>query len=312
LINFSPFKALFKLIRYFKKHKIDVIHANGSRVCLYAGISGKILKIPSIWHVRETLKDFYWYDLFLGIISSRIICVSKSVQRKRFSRFGKFLNKKIVIIYNGVDTEIFKKNIYDRKKLRKKLGLQNQLLLGIVGNFVPLKGQDIFIKGFADAKSKYLQLNAKVLLVGRTLDSAYYESLIKLAEHLNLKTDIIFKPYSFEIIKILSALDVFALPSIREGFNRSILEAMSCSLPIIATKISAIEEAITNNKNGLLFDPMNIEQISKAIIKICTNESMRHKMGKHNQSIVDNKFNLLTHVKNIESFYSMTVKKNDI
>jgi len=307
IIKLTPLKTLFNLIKFFKKNGINIIHANGSRVCFYAVLAGKILGIPSVWHVRETIKDLYWYDYLLGILSSKIICVSKSVQISRFARYGKYINNKISIIYNGVDTKIFVKDTLSRKKIRKKLGLDNQVLFGIVGNYVPLKGHDYFLKGFANAKSKYSNFNAKILLVGRILDDAYYKSLTRLTEKLNIKTDIIYKSYCSEIQKLLSALDVFALPSIREGFNRSILEAMSCSLPIIATRISAIEEAIIDKKNGLLFDSMNTEKIAKSIINIYRNHNMRYEMGKCNRFIVDKKFNLVSHVKNIELFYSKII-----
>jgi glycosyltransferase involved in cell wall biosynthesis len=307
IMKFTPFKAIFNLIKFLKRNKINIIHANGSRVCFYASIAGKVLGIPTIWHVRETVKDLYWYDCILGILSSKIICVSKSVQRDRFTRYGKLINNKISIIYNGVDTKIFQKDKLSRKKIRENLGLKNQILFGIVGNFVPLKGHNYFLKGFADARSRNLDLNAKILLIGRTIDDDYYKSLIGLIEQLNIKGDIIFKPYCSKIQEILSALDVFALPSIREGFNRSILEAMSCGLPIIATKINAIEEAIINKKNGLLFDSMNINKISKAIIKVYRNEAMRYEMGMCNRLTVDKNFNLFSHVKDIELFYSKIV-----
>ena len=308
--NGSPLIALISLIKFLKRKKIEIVHANGSRVCLYAGIAGKILGIPIIWHVRETIQDIFWYDCLLGRLSSKIICVSKSVQKKRFTMFGKFINNKIIVVHNGVDTNIFKKDLAARSRVREELGLDGQILFGMVGNFVPLKGQDFFLKGFAEAKRRIPNLQAKVLLVGRPLDKAYYKSLVRLSRKLNIKSDIIYKYYRHDIHEILSALDIFALPSKREGFSRSMLEAMSCELPVIATKISEIEEAIVDNKNGILVDFMHVEQMTSAIIKLCKNNSMRNEIGTRNRLDVETKFDLASHANRIESLYLRFIRRN--
>ncbi len=186
-LNGSSLISLVKFIRVLKLKKVEVLHANGSRVALYAGIAGKILRIPIIWHVRETVKDIFCYDGLLGCLASKIICVSKSVQKKRFARFGSCINKKILVIYNGVDTKIFKNDVHIRNKIRKKLNLDGQVVFGVIGNFVPLKGQDFFLKGFALANKKAKNLKAKALLVGRIIDKEYYHSIKKLSKPIGYK-----------------------------------------------------------------------------------------------------------------------------
>lgn len=306
-LNGSPLISLIKFIRFLKLKKINILHANGSRVTFYAGIAGKILNIPIIWHVRETVKDIFLYDFFLGFLASKIICVSKSVKKKRFAILGKFINKKIQVIYNGVDTELFKNDVFARDKMRKKLNFENQVVFGLIGNFVPLKGQNFFLEGFALAIKKMPSLRAKVLLIGRPLDKAYYESLISLSNRLDIGNKILFKNYSPNIQETLPALDVFVLPSKREGFSRSMLEAMSCSLPIIATKISEIEEAICDNENGILVDFMDKEKMASAVIKLCNNENMREKIGRFNQLVVNKKFNLFLHARAVESIFKKII-----
>ena len=304
-----PFIALNNFYKLLKEKEIEIIHANGSRACLYAGIVGKILNIPIIWHVRETIKDIFWYDGFLGILASRIICVSRSVKNKRFTRFGVLLNKKISIIYNGVDTLNFKKKSYARYKIRKALKLDGKILFGIIGNFVPLKGQDEFLKGIAMAKQKIPDISVKALLIGRSLDYEYHKSLIEQIEKLNLQKDIILMDYTPKIIDIISALDVFVLPSKREGFSRAMLEAMSCRLPIIASKIEEIEEAVVNSKNGILINISDIEDMADAIIRLYKNSSLREQMGVLNRKIVKKRFNETSHIQGIELIYKKIVAK---
>ena len=94
------------------------------------------------------------------------------------------------------------------------------------------------MKALAKAKAHRPDLVAKALLIGRPLDSSFNEMLHQLVIDSDLNGDVIFLDYSERILEILSALDVFVLPSQREGFSRSLLEAMSIGLPVLATKIS--------------------------------------------------------------------------
>lgn len=270
----SPLYALFNLKKLIRNKRIDAIHANGSRACLYAGLAGRMLGVPVTWHVRESLKDLFFYDLFLGLMASAIICVSKSVESKRFGRFNSRINKKTFVVYNGVDTIKFKKKEKERQRLRRELCIRkNETLFGIVGNVIPRKGQDFFLKGLAKAKEMNPDLPARGLIVGRPLDIAFNRMVHQLTLEMNLKDEVIFRNYSEEIIEIFSALDVFALPSKSEGFSRSLLEAMSSSLPVLATKIGETEEAVIDGENAILVDFNDFEKVASCIVKLSEDES---------------------------------------
>jgi glycosyltransferase involved in cell wall biosynthesis len=303
IVSGLPIFSLFKMVKLFKDNKIQIIHVNGSRACFYSGLAGRILGIPVIWHVRETIQDYLLYEYFLILLSKVIICVSKSVEKKRFGRFNKWVKNKIKIVYNGVDTTKFSCQKGARQQVRKHLGVDSQLLFGIIGNIIPLKGQDFFLKGIARAKEYKSDLYVKVLIIGRSMDSEYANEIRKLVTDLKLNNDVIFMNYSAKIVEIFSALDIFVLPSRREGFSRSLLEAMSIGLPIIATKISAIEEALVDNKNGILVDFMNTKKMAFAILALCKNAALRKEMGLRNRLLADKRFSLASHTKRIESLY---------
>ncbi len=311
IFNGSPLIALINFIKLARKKRLEMIHANGSRVCMYAGIAGKILGIPIIWHVRETIKDYCCYDGLLAFLATKIICVSNGVKKKRFKRFGFWAEKKIIVIYNGVDTKKFVKKNSDRKYVREKLGVdQNITLFGIIGNIIPIKGHDFFLRGLVRAKFKKPDLHLQLLIIGRKLDPSYFRKITKFILENNLNENVIIKNYSPNIREIFSAIDALALPSQREGLSRSMLEAMSCGLPVIATKISEVEEAIIDNKNGILVDYMDIEKMASAIIKLCNSKSMRNEIGTRNRLKVDRRFNLISHAKAIGSLYYKIIRND--
>lgn len=310
IITGTPLYAIKKLITILKQRRVDIIHVNGSRACYYSGWAGRMLGIPVVWHVRETQKDIFLYDGLLSLLSNVIICVSKSVRSKRFERFGKITNKKINIVYNGIDTSKFSKSAKDRQYIRDRFFLkEDEVVFGVVGNIIPRKGQDFFLKGLARAKELKPDLSDKALFIGHHLDPSFSKMLNQLVLDLNLKDTVLFRNYSNEITGIYSAIDIFALPSKSEGFSRSLLEAMSMSLPIVASKISEIEEAVVQGENALLVECSDIDQMAAAIIKLSEDEVLKMNMGEKNRKRAVEHFDLQSHVKAIEKIYTRLLSR---
>ncbi|RJQ25841.1 glycosyltransferase family 1 protein [Candidatus Parcubacteria bacterium] len=300
----TPIGSLFMLVKVLKRGQIDIIHANGSRACLYSTLAGRILGLPVLWHVRETIQDHFFYDGFMGLLAARILCVSKSVKQKRFSRFPRSIMSKIKVIHNGVNTDLFQSKYDSRKNIRSELGISDSnILFGIVGNMIPLKGQDIFLQALAKVYRSRPNIDIRALLIGRSLHKQYYAKLERLVSDLELKNQVLFIDHITDIPRIYSALDVFVLPSQREGFSRSILEAMSSGLPILATKISEIQEAVSEPENALLVEFGDIEGMASAVIKLAEDKEMQKTMGKNNRKKAVEKFDLKIHVKAIEAIY---------
>jgi glycosyltransferase involved in cell wall biosynthesis len=296
--------SLGRLLAALKQTKPDIIHANGSRACFYSVLAGRILRIPVLWHVRETLKDLFFYDAFLGLASKSIVCVSKSVGIKRFGRFGPLLEKKISVVYNGVDTSRFVRDEQARDHMRKRLSIQgNDVLFGMLGNIIPRKGYEFFLQSLAEAKKLNSQLPAKALIVGRPLDTGYHAMLIQLISDLHLQGNVIFEDYAENVQPILSAMDVFVLSSRSEGFSRALLEAMSSGLPVLASRISEIEEAVANQENAILIGFGDIESMASAIITFSENEALRKKMGERNRERAVEAFDLKAHASAVENLY---------
>jgi glycosyltransferase involved in cell wall biosynthesis len=299
-----PLPSLRRLLAGLKQTKPHIIHANGSRACFYSALAGRFLGIPVIWHVRETLKDLFFYDAFLGMASKSILCVSKSVAAKRFGRFGPLLRKKLSVVYNGVHTSRFVRDEEARDQIRERLAIQSsQVLFGMLGNIIPRKGYEFFLQGLAEAKKLNPRLAAKALIVGRRLDTAYHTILMRLISDLSLQGSILFEDYSESVQPILSAMDVFVLSSRSEGFSRALLEAMSSGLPVLASRISEIEEAVLDHENALLINLGDFKSMASAIVTLAEDEALRKRMGEKNRERAVEKFDLKAHARAIEYLY---------
>ena len=312
-LNFPPLKqiasakpliGLLKLIDFLRGNGVSIIHANGSRVCLYSVLAGRALGIPVFWHVRETIRDFFLYDGLLLAFSKVVISVSESVKRKRFDRFPFSMRQRIKIVHNGIDIDAFKLEQETRQQTRKVLGVgESEVLFGFVANYMPLKGQDFFLRAIGRIMNHQSNLPLKVLLVGRPHDFPYYRLLKRLVSEMGLEKEVTFMGFTRSIKTIYNALDVFVLTSKREGFSRSILEAMSASLPIVATRLQEIEEAVIDNRNGFLVDYGDIENLAYAIRRLTEDASLRSQLGQANLQRVMEKFSLESHARSIERLY---------
>ncbi|MFH1490510.1 MAG: glycosyltransferase [Pseudomonadota bacterium] len=306
----APFVSLFRLARIIRGSGAQLLHVNGSRACLYGGLAGRMLGIPVIWHVRETIRDFFFYDGFLAQLAGTIVCVSRGVQITRFGRFGNRIKNRTVVIYNGVDTRKFKRDQAARQRFREKLCVKDEILFGIVGSILPLKGQDFFLKGLISARQKKPGLPVKVLIIGRPVDFAYNAMIRRLVSDSGLDGHVHFQDYSENIRKVFSGLDVFVLPSTREGFSRSLLEAMSAGLPVLATRIGEIEEAVTDAMNAILVDFNDLEGMACAIIKLTEDERLRSRLAENNRKRAMGNFDLQSHTRSIEGVYSELLSRS--
>ena len=292
---FPLFAGFWRIFNFVRQQKIKLIHSNTSRAALYAGPMAKILGIPLIWHVRVPPPDKL-LDRFLVLFSSRIIVVSRIVKR----RFEWFKKNRVEIIYNGVDTQRFSPG-KAQDDVRKKLHINSEdIVIGAVGRLSPEKGLEYLISAIREVANAYPR--TKVLLVGDG-DEKYRLSLQEKVKDLELSPHIFFVGFHEDVPQILRCLDIFSLPSLTEGFNRSLLEAMACGLPVVATAVGGNVEIVQDGVNGLLVPPSNPGALAGAITELLKDKEKARKMGLEGKLLVDENFSIDINVRKIEKLY---------
>jgi glycosyltransferase involved in cell wall biosynthesis len=98
-------------------------------------------------------------------------------------------------------------------------------------------------------------------------------------------------------------MDIFCLPSLTEGFNRSLLEAMACSLPVVATNVGGNVEIVQDGVNGLLVPPRNSDALASAITELMEDRQKAQKMGLEGRRLVEENFSIEKNVMRIENLY---------
>lgn len=301
-----------KLKELNKKFAFDIIHANLPLVPSFAlpkeATNALISTVHSTWKgeaetIRhEGLRKLNTNEKFmLGFNSllrssekklmkrsDALIAVSKCT-KKELTEFYDIDEKKIHVIYNGVDVEKFKPN-KDRAGLRRELGLEEkQKIILFVGRLYQRKGLDTLLQSI----SKVIQDfgDAKFVISGEG-HRQNKEKLLKIAEKLKIKNSVLFVGYfpDEKLPDLYAASDMFVLPSRYESFPFTILEAQATGLPVISTNVGGIPEIITNNRNGLLVEPANPEQLAEMIIALLQNQEFAEELGRRARQLIEEKF----------------------
>ena len=105
------------------------------------------------------------------------------------------------------------------------------------------------------------------------------EEVVRKVNSLNLSKNILFLGEREDIPELLSCMDIFVLPSLREGFPNTILEAMASSLPVVATDVGGVRELIIPSETGFIVPPANTSALYESLSKLIQDKDLRYKMG---------------------------------
>ena len=129
------------------------------------------------------------------------------------------------------------------------------------------------------------------------------ENLRELAEQLGIRNDVFFIGRCEDVASLLFASDVGALSSKAEGFANAILEYMAAGLPVVATDVGGVREAIVEGKSGFIVPAGNDQIMAERIIALISNPALTHEMGQLGKSIVEQKFGCEHHLRNTLELY---------
>ncbi len=191
---------------------------------------------------------------------------------RRFSRL------RLRLFRNGVDTGRYTPGLYQEKiKAKAALGLENSQLFLFVGRLSPEKRVKEFLEAWAEVLGESRAPgNARLLVVG---DGPERSALERAVNDLGLGGSVRLEGRREDLLPYYRAADVFILPSISEGLSNSMLEAMSCGLAVMASRVGGAREAVQPGVSGCLFDPLNRSEIKDCMRRFLADRSLAVRMG---------------------------------
>lgn len=295
----NDFYTLTRLYYLFNKNKFDVTLSISPKAGLLVSIASFFSFTPirihwftgQVWATKTGL-----YKKFLMSLDWLIANLSTNLLVDSFTQREFLYQKKIIKkvksdvlgsgSVNGVDTKRFKTSEKIRSQVREKLSINdNTKLIVFAGRLNKDKGIFDLIEAFTIIKRKGYPL--KLLLIGN--DEEKIIEKISTTENF-LNSEIIYIGPKHNIEYWLNGCDIFCLPSYREGFGSILIEASALKLPIVASKIYGVEDAVLDKVTGLLFNVGNINDLVKAIILLLNDAKLCKQLGDSGFEHVNKKF----------------------
>jgi N-acetyl-alpha-D-glucosaminyl L-malate synthase BshA len=210
--------------------------------------------------------------------SDGITCVSQYLKDSTKEIFN--ISKEMRVIYNFVDTNKYKRDRKLDKEMSNKASHDdfnfidyNDVIISHISNFRPVKKVQNIIKAFCKI---IRNVKAKLILIG---DGPEIKRCKILTEKLNLTDKVFFLGNLENIIPVLSISDLYMLPSKSESFGLSALEALSCSVPVVGTKVGGLPEVVEDGVCGFLVDPDNVDELASSALGILCDKDLKSKMS---------------------------------
>lgn len=293
---------IWRIAGIMRKKKPDILHAS----LFYANYFGRMAALFSrpgsiVTEERSmyTEKRFYHIliDRMLSAVTDSIIVCSNAVLE--FTAIQERISKdKFRLIYNSVDSDAF--NINDtRESVRGENGFsKDDFIIGTIGSLIPKKGHEFLVEAVARIQAS--TPNLKLMLVGDGSARGELEELVR-SRGLNSRT--VFLGWRSDIPRLMKSMDVFVLPSLQEGFPRTIVEAMYAGLPVIASRIGGIPEIVTDGQNGFLSEPGDAGSIAKNIESLSVDKRLRERLGANARAGIISSYLPVHYMSQLEALY---------
>ncbi len=201
---------------------------------------------------------------------------------------------RIARIPNGIDTEVFRPALAGtRYALRQRLHLPAQgRLIVYTGRLISGKGVEYLLQAWE--RIVHSRSNTYLVLVGSGSGEANCNeaALRRFVRERKLESSVIFTGWAKNVRDYLQASDMFVFPTEYEGFGLSLVEAMACGLPVIASRVGGIPEIVTEGVDGILVEPRNPSELERAIVSLLDNPESARALATHARQTVRDRFSI--------------------
>jgi len=276
--DLSCAKRLAELIRV---EDYALVHAHTPRSVLVGSLAAKWADVPLVYHVHSptgndsTRRLQNWVNAKLEHWSIRhaaqLIAVSPSL--KRLMEQQGFAPERVTYVPNGVPAI----DAPPRQRPMQRRPMQSRTLqswtLGMAALFRPRKGIEVLIESLAALRSRGVDVTLRA--VGPFETPEYERKVMALVENLGVGEAIEWTGFTQDIAAELRQMDLFVLPSLfGEGLPMVVLEAMAAGLPVVASHVEGVPEAIRHREEGLLVEPNSVSQLALAIEEIVVGDQL--------------------------------------
>jgi glycosyltransferase involved in cell wall biosynthesis len=300
--------AALRLATVARRVKADLIHTNGMKAHLLAGLAGRLAGIPVVWHLRDFPPGGWVGRVFQGAagrLPAVILAPSEAVAATVRSRDGGACP--VIVLHDPVDLGRFHPDL-PRDPIRRELGVDEDTpLIGLVAHLTPWKGHELFLtiaRAVADIVPR-----ARFVVAGGSIyethgHAGYLEALRYQATALGLSERVTFLGAREDIPELLASLDVLVhTPTAPEPFGRVLAEAMAVGRPVVAARCGGIPEVVEDGVTGFLVPSGNVGAFAAAVVRLLEDPALCRRLGSAGRRRAEARFGIEAHAASVLEVY---------
>ena len=287
-------RGILQIAGYCRALGIEIVstHSSGDSWC--AGMGGRLAgrKVIRTRHLSIAVKKGLSSRFLYGSIPHFVVTTGQALA-DRLVEDGLVDGRCAFSIPTGIDCSRFLADVRVRQQVRAEFGLEaGPVVVGVLAMVRQMKGHRVLVEASGEILKACPQV--RFLLVGDApTGNPVKREIEDLAQAMGVKESFIFAGYREDTHRMLNAMDILALPSIRdEGVPQSISQAMATSLPVVATRVGAVAEQVLEGKTGILVNPGDGPGLAEAIIKLVGDAGLRDAFGQEGRIRAEQVFSL--------------------
>lgn len=283
-------RSILQTARHLNSKPVDILVLLTAIPNIWGRLLGRCLKVPVILAtIRGEGSPFRQHERWLWRLADHHLCNSEALKTLMVHKYG-IPEPRVSVIVNGIDCTRFHPPSAAATAARAPVVL-------CVARLVPDKDLMTLVSAFELVAAQ--RPDARLLLVG---DGPLRGPVISAATRRLPRGRFQWLPGLEDLLPLYQEASLFALSSVREGLPNVVLEAMACGLPVVATRVGGLEEAVEHGRTGLLARPRDPETLGRLMLELLNDEERRAALGRAGRRRAEERFAMNTVARCFERF----------
>ena len=299
------------LSKEFRRRGIDLVHCADLLAAYYAGVAGKMARLPVLCQIRCSYPRISARDKTFLKAVDHFAFVSKDA-RTTFDY--NVAETRATVIYDGIDVRADAVT-NDSIGVRNELGISPEVtIIGMIARVAPAKDFPTLVRSAQSVVRRFPEV--RFLIVGDhstvDLNRSHYAEVQQLITEAGLSQYFIFTDHRDDVERLLNAIDIFVLSTRTEGLPLVVLEAMAHAKPVVATAVGGVPELIRDQETGFLHSSGDYEAQANQLSLLVEDKALRHRLGEAGRTLARSDFSRERFATEVSNLYSRLIGKPDL
>jgi len=312
-------KEQWRLANDIRRHRIDIVHSYNFYGNFFAVPAARFARAPVVVASIRSMSAMYTplqrrAHRYVCRLADCILTNADAIRQSLIAEG--YEAEKITVIPNGIDVASFRGTAEGGQRFRREFAFPADApIVAVVARLGAVKGIEYFLEAAGGLVQRFP--HARFAIVGggtfvnngRSTPRDYRRELEAMAQRLGLGERVVFTGARNDVADVLSQVVVSVLPSLSEGVPNTVLESMAAGVPVVATRVGGIPEAVEDGESGLLVPARDPAALARAIGRLLEDHDLARRLGQAGRRRVAQHFNLEHSVRQTEALYGRLLER---